>query len=255
MNCVCLIQARYGAVRFPGKVLHRIDIENTILELIVKRILLSARIKPGNIFVLTSTNNADNAVANYLNSKKINFFRGDELNVFKRFNDFLELNKFKWDVILRVCADNPFIEPAFIDALIDEAGKPGNNGYDYFSFADKDGIPAVLTHFGFFSELIRTDSFKRAGSMNLTAYEKEHVTPVFYKNRSFKAFWLSMPTELHDMKIRCTLDTPDDLALLSVIFKELGNINFTWNDVIYVIRKNPWITERMKELIESNSKR
>ncbi len=255
MNCVCLIQARYSAARFPGKVLHRIDKENTILDFIVKRILLSARIKPGNIFVLTSTNNADDAVVNHLNSKKINFYRGDELNVFKRFYDFLELNKFKWDLILRVCADNPFIEPAFIDALIDEAVKVGNSGYDYFSFADEVGTPAVLTHYGFFSELIRTESFKRAANLNLSSYEQEHVTPVFYKNPIFKSFWLSMPSELQNMKIRCTLDTPDDLALLSVIFKEISDINFTWNDIITTIGHKPWISESMKKLIDSNSKR
>jgi spore coat polysaccharide biosynthesis protein SpsF len=255
VSCICLIQARYSATRFPGKILQRIDKENTILELIVKRILLSTRITPGNIFVLTSTNNTDDIVENYLNSKKINFYRGDELNVFKRFHDFLKLNEFKWDIILRVCADNPFIEPAFIDALIDEADKPVNRGYDYFSYADKSGTPSVLTHYGFFSELIRTDSFKRAASLNLTPYEQEHVTPVFYKNPSFKAFWLPVPADLQEMKIRCTVDTSDDLSLLTVIREEVGNIDFTWSDIIHAIRQKPWIQERMERLIELNSKR
>jgi spore coat polysaccharide biosynthesis protein SpsF len=255
VSCVCLIQARYGATRFPGKVLCRIDNENTILDLIIGRILLSKRISPGNIFVLTTTNIADDVIVNWLNSKKINFFRGDESDVFKRFYNFLKLNEFQWDLVLRVCADNPFIEPAFIDAMINESEKPRNSEYDYFSFADKDGIPSVLTHWGFFSELIRMGSFRKAGTMNLTPYEKEHVTPVFYKNSSFKASWLPVPAELQEMKIRCTVDTPDDLALLKVIREEVGNIDFTWSDIIHAIKQKPWITERMKKLIESNVKR
>jgi spore coat polysaccharide biosynthesis protein SpsF len=255
VDLVCLIQARYGATRFPGKVLHKIDRENTVLDMIVKRIRLSSHISPQDIFVLTSTSSSDDAVANYLNSKKINFFRGDEPDVFKRFYDFLNLNKFRWPLIFRVCADNPFIEPAFIDSLLDVARKPANHLYDYFSFAGRENTPAVLTHYGFFSELIRAESFKKAGSMNLSPYEREHVTPVFYKNPSFEVCWIPMPAELQEMEIRCTVDTPDDLDLLSVICRELGGINFTWRDIVRIIRKKPWIAEKMKKLIISNVKK
>jgi spore coat polysaccharide biosynthesis protein SpsF len=255
MKAVCLIQARFNATRFPGKVLQRIDKEYSILEFLIKRITCSRHIKSENLLVLTSVNDADNSVADFLKSKNINFYRGNESNVFKRFYDFLELNEFKSDLMLRVCADNPFIEPDFIDALIIEAARNENKGYDYFSFSDKDGTPSILTHYGFFSELIRTESFIKTGMLNLSKYEKEHVTPVFYNNPMFRTFWLSLPEELQSMNIRCTVDTPDDLTLLSLILNEMNDSLFSYKDIIRIIRQKPWISDKMKELIESNAKK
>jgi spore coat polysaccharide biosynthesis protein SpsF len=255
MKTVCLIQARYSATRFPGKVLQSISNDYSILEFLIKRIGQSSMIKSENLFVLTSLNEADDVIADFLKSKSINFYRGNESNVFKRFYDFLDLNEFKWDLILRVCADNPFIEPEFIDALITVATANENHEYDYFSFADKDRTPSILTHYGFFSELIRKESFIRATRLNLSAYEQEHVTPVFYKNPVFRPYWLSIPEGLQKMNIRCTIDTPDDRLLLSAISNELNGFDFSYKDVIRIIRHKPWISDKMKQLIELNSKR
>lgn len=254
MKVVCLIQARFNATRFPGKVLQRIDKEYSILEFLIKRINHSRHIKSENLFVLTSVNGKDNPVADFLKSKNINFYRGDELNVFKRFYDFLSQNQYNWDFILRVCADNPFIEPDFIDALT-EAAANETKKFDYYSFSDRNGIPSILTHYGFFSELIRMESFIKAGKLNLSEYEKEHVTPVFYKNPVFRKFWLPMPEDLQNSNIRCTVDTPDDLKLLSAIFNELNKFPFSYRDIIRIIGQKPWIADKMKELIESNAKR
>ena len=53
-------------------------------------------------------------------------FKGDEKNVLKRF--YFCARKFKSKSILRVCADNPFVDRKELDSLINYFKK---NDYDY----------------------------------------------------------------------------------------------------------------------------
>ena len=55
---------------------------------------------------------------NIAKKNKISIFRGDEKNVLKRYFEAAKL--YNADLIVRICSDNPFIDPKQIDYLIEK---------------------------------------------------------------------------------------------------------------------------------------
>ena len=71
----CIIQARMGSTRLPGKVLKKIG-DDTVLEYMIKRVQLSKR--TDLIVVATSTNKADDQIVNLCKKIGVEVFRGCE---------------------------------------------------------------------------------------------------------------------------------------------------------------------------------
>ncbi|MBD3401802.1 hypothetical protein GF420_02820 [candidate division GN15 bacterium] len=227
-----LTQARLGSSRFPAKVLEPLDGHTTLIEQVIERIRLSAVGRTSALTVLTTTNPTDDRLVRFLQARNIGVARGDENDVYNRFHSFLMRQSQMADYVVRVCSDNPFIEPSFIDHLAgylsgcDRAELP-----DYLSYGNEAGQPAILTHWGFFVEFVRTQAFLDAAGYLSTAAQREHVTPVFYSNPRFHACLLPMPTDLPEREYRFTIDTPQDLSTASSILRSLKARDFTYRDV------------------------
>ena len=116
MKIKILIQARLGSTRLPEKVLLPIVGEITLLEFVVNRVIKSKYVSKDDIVILTTDSAKDDNLVDFLNEKGYRYFRGSEDNVYKRFYDYL-INS-NCDAFIRVCSDNPFIEPSFIDTQI-----------------------------------------------------------------------------------------------------------------------------------------
>ena len=112
---LCLIQARLNSKRFPKKMLTKINgIE--ILKWVFLRLKINKNIK---IVLATSNNEENKKLVNLARKCKIEYFVdtiGSEDDVLGRFIRAGEF--FKAQTIIRVCADNPLIDPAFIDDLV-----------------------------------------------------------------------------------------------------------------------------------------
>lgn len=81
------------------------------------------------IVIATSNAVIDDAIEALAKSENVNCFRGDEENVLNR---FISCSKYyNFDKIIRVCADNPFIDVDFMDELI---RKSSEIDFDYYSF-------------------------------------------------------------------------------------------------------------------------
>ena len=113
---LCLIQARLNSKRFPKKMLTKINgIE--ILKWVFLRLKRNKNIR---IVLATSNNEENKKLVNLARKCKIEYFvdtigsEDDVLGRFIRAGEFF----FKAQTIIRVCADNPLIDPAFIDDLI-----------------------------------------------------------------------------------------------------------------------------------------
>ena len=83
-----------------------------VLEFLVARLKLSKNIK--KIIIATSNLQRDDKILN-IKGTKVNFFRGSENNVLKRYIEAAE--KFKLDHIVRITADCPFSDPNLIDKM------------------------------------------------------------------------------------------------------------------------------------------
>ena len=115
LNALCLIQARTESKRLPSKALLKLG-EYPILEWVIRRVQSSKKLS--QVVLATTTRPADDALYELAISLGIEVFRGDENDVLARFTGATEL--FPADVVVRVCADNPFVSGHEIDVLISD---------------------------------------------------------------------------------------------------------------------------------------
>ncbi len=252
MKPLFLIQARTGSNRFPNKVFEKLFNDFTLIDIVLTRLQMAAGVTKDDLVVLTTTNPLDDGLAKYLEKQRINTFRGNEQNVYKRFKDYLTSLSQYPEYFFRVCSDNPFIEPEFIEQMIKVADSESE--FDYLSFHDYKKTPAILTHYGFFVELIKTDSFLSAESLLTNTTQKEHVTPIFHSTNYFMNKYLEMPNLLHRDDIRLTFDTKEDLDVIKDIFLELNTIDFSYRDILGVIENNDKLLSSMITSIRKNLK-
>ncbi len=228
MEYLFLLQARLGSTRLPNKVLLDLLPGESLLDIIIKRIR-QVRNVHATIIVLTTTNSIDDRLADYVQTHGIQCFRGDEHDVFKRFYDFLKAARAPADYFFRICADNPLIEPIFIEQMI-ECVESTHEQYDYVSFMSRDGMPAIQHKFGLFCELVKTDTFLNADIDGLTDYEKEHVTPIFYTHNKYNIKLLEIPHCIEASEVRCTIDTAEDAVNIQNILSTYGT-DVTYKDL------------------------
>ena len=100
-----IIQARMDSKRLPGKVLKSYK-NLTPLEILCRKL---KRIKEvSKIIVVTTKEKKDNKIIKFCRRLKISYFRGNTNNVLNRY--YCAAKKFKSKEIIRLTADNPFID-------------------------------------------------------------------------------------------------------------------------------------------------
>ena len=112
-NILFIIQARYNSIRFPGKVVKKIN-NKTVLEILIKR--LSRSKFASKIIVACSKNQKDIAILNICKKLGINYSVGSEDDVLDRF--YKAAKKYKGKNIVRITADCPLIDYKIVDDVI-----------------------------------------------------------------------------------------------------------------------------------------
>ena len=120
---IAIVQARIGSSRLPGKMFKKLG-RYYLIEWVIMRLKKSKKIN--KIILATTTNKADKKFINICKKFQITFFSGSVNDVLGRFYD--SVKKTNNANIIRVCADNPFIDPIEVDNLISFFNK---NKYDY----------------------------------------------------------------------------------------------------------------------------
>lgn len=222
---LAIIQARMGASRLPGKVL--LDIEGKpMLSHIIDRVRSAKKIDDIVLSIPdTSENDILETFAQGLNMK---FFRGSEHNVLSRF--YGAAQKHPADIIVRITADNPFVDPELIDQAIESHIAAGA---DYSSPMLTPQLPL-----GVGVEVFDAKAFEKVFQQALTLEEKEHVTPYFYRNPGiFKINAIAVDHALHLPSARLTVDTQEDLQLARELYKKIYTHSI--KEVISLLGKNP----------------
>ena len=250
-NIKVFIQARFGSTRLPGKVLLKFSNNISLLGMLIKQLSFSKYLDKTDFVVLTSDTPADDCVAEETERNGVEVFRGDEENVFKRFYD--AYTKCKPDYIIRICADNPFIQYQFMDMLVDKIND--SNNYDYISFQTEEGIPSILTHYGFFGEVIKSTALEKAQKLIQEPKEYLHVTPLFYKEGTvFSSTFLSIPEEIETKNYRFTIDTQKDFDIAENIIVGLNQEYYSYSDLLNYIDNNDTLKNTMRQTILNNPK-
>jgi len=231
----CIIQARMGSTRLPGKVMKKMDNDNHVIDYVINQVKCSKKIE--KIIVATTTLNEDNIICNHLESQKIDFFRGSSDDVLDRYYNCAR--KFSIDIIVRITGDNPLIDPKIIDLIINEYK---NNECDYATNTTIRTFP-----YGTEVEIFSFKSLENAWNNAKKPSEREHVTPFF---RDPKNGFINNNTESKEnfSHLRYTIDRIEDLKLEKEITKNIHTRPIFMEDVIKLYKQKQEIFQINKNV-------
>lgn len=223
---IIIIQARLNSTRLKEKVL--LDLcGKTVIEHIFER-CKKCKVS-GNVIVATSTIPDDDKLADFLKSKNIPYFRGSEKNVLDRF--YSAAKKYKSDIIVRVCGDNPLIDYMIIDMLIK---KMVESNLDYVSTKN---FPL-----GVGSEVFTFSALEKTYNEAKEKYQLEHVTPYIYESQDVFKISYIVNSDAFGINCRLTLDTENDYQLLKHLYDKFYNNGVVDNrEAMNYLKLNPKI--------------
>lgn len=250
---VIAIQARTGATRLPGKMTRAFFEDCTILDLILKE--LQTQFPSENLVIATSTNPADDAIADVGIQHAIRCERGSENDVLNRVADAVRTDPVEW--VVRVCADNPFLRAEFVGQLL---GECDGNHYDYASFMLPDATPVILSHLGLFSEVIRKETLLKIDEMATSERHREHLTShILDHPEQYDRKLLPIPDYIQQLDfLRLTVDTAEDFETCRGLYAETVGAfgtDFSAAQLVSVIEKTPHVHQKMAAAIAANEKR
>lgn len=244
-----IIQARTGSQRLPTKVTMPLFENKSIIDILVER--LKIHYKNTEIVLATTEKEEDKILGEIAEYHDISIFYGSVNDVLKRYIDCAET--YGAEVIVRICADNPFLLPEYIDVLIKNILK----GYEYSSFKWPNSKPVMLSHIGLFAEAFTLSFLKKIRNLTNDSFFHEHVTNYLYGNKKkFKYKFELLPSILHDKEyVRLTIDTKDDFEVAKEIYKDWLEVpNQNLNSLLDIVLFKPELIEKMKSEIKKNEK-
>jgi spore coat polysaccharide biosynthesis protein SpsF len=230
LRTVAIIQARMASSRLPGKVLRDIGGEPMLVR-VVERVKRARTVHM--VGVATTDDPSDDPVVMLCAERGYPVWRGSQFDVLDRF--YRAAKQFGADVIVRVTADCPVIDPEVIDHTVTSFFRVG---VDFA--ANRLPPPWKRTYpIGLDTEVVSFKALERAWNEATEKYQREHVMPYFYDQEDrFKI--LVVDTEPDYGSLRWTVDTPEDLELLRLMYARFDNRDdFSWKEVLALFKREP----------------
>ena len=233
---VAIIQGRMSSSRLPGKILADIGGQPMLSRVYVR----TSRAKTLNeVIFATTTDGSDDPVAEYCDFSGIPFTRGSLYDVLDRY--YQAAKEAKADVIVRITADCPVIDPELIDNVVNTLLE---DEYDFV--CNRLPPPWTRTYpIGLDVEACTFKVLKKAWKEAKEPQHREHAMPYFYEGvelttinrqlqtglspRGYNIALLHHTTDFGDY--RWTVDTPEDLEFMREVYSyfyegvELTTIN------------------------------
>ena len=210
------IQARVGSSRLKGKVLKKINGEY-IIVLMVKRL---ERKFPNNVYVLTSNIKKDDRLIKILKKNKIKYFRGNEIDVLKRYYDANK--KLKYQNVIRLTGDCPLIDTEIIQKTLNKHTALNKE------YTSNNVLPVYPD--GLDVEILKSKTLIKLNKIVFDPFLREHVTLYIKKNlKKFNVFYFRKKHKYSNLRL--TLDYKEDLILIRYILKFFNKlkIEYTFN--------------------------
>ena len=234
----CIIQARMGSSRLPGKTLMELENKKTTLDFVIEQLSFSKLIN--RVVIATTSLDEDNVIEQKVKSLGINCFRGSETDVLDRY--YRCAKEFEMKTIVRITADCPIIDPTIVDKVIEQF-QSGN--YDYAANIIFRTYPV-----GTDTEIFSFNSLEKCWNEAKQPSEREHVTPFMRnKNSNFKIENIQNDQDLSHL--RWTLDLKEDLILIREIVSKIKNRPILTSDVLDLFSKEPRLISINEHLAKS----
>jgi spore coat polysaccharide biosynthesis protein SpsF len=201
---VAVIQARMGSKRLPGKSMKKLC-KKPILAHVIERAQAIEGVS--KVVVATCKGDENSQIIDLAKEMKAKVFIGSEENVLERY--YQAVKKHGGDYIVRITADNPFLDVDYASMAVEIAAESG---------ADLSSV--INLPLGTAVEVIKSEALFEAYNLSDTAYHLEHVTPYIKEHPEFFTIQRH-PINIDNPfdKLRLTVDTEDDFELAKNIFK------------------------------------
>lgn len=196
-----------GSTRLPGKVLAEIA-GHPMLWHVVQRLCHARTLD--RIVVATSDRAADDAIATLCERMGVECFRGSEDDVLDRY--YQAAKAYEADVIVRITADCPLIDPHVVDEVISTYL---DSEFDYVTNTLRITYPAGLD-----TEVFSFAALEKAWKEARKPAEREHVTPYIRRSGKFRVGGVENE-ETSRFFYRWTVDEPRDLEFVRRVYDEL----------------------------------
>ncbi|MDA3003781.1 MAG: NTP transferase domain-containing protein [Actinomycetota bacterium] len=203
---VAIVQARMDSSRFPGKMLAKLG-DRDLLSWVLTRVCDAKQVD--RVVLATSTSRDDDRLADAASKFDVVVVRGSQDDVLDRFVQSAKVSQA--DLVVRVCADNPFVAAEEIDRLV-VAHNSGN--YDY-SCNHQQKLGNKYAD-GFGAEILSASLLIDIARLTTQTSHREHVTSYIWDNSSkFKIQAVIAPAELAFPEVKLDIDTPQELQHLN----------------------------------------
>lgn len=224
---LAILQARMTSTRLPGKVMLPLA-GAPMIQRQIERVQEAANID--ELIVATSDRTSDDPLADFLEGRGINVFRGPLDNVQQRFVGAAAA--FPTAAIVRLTADCPLADAGVIDdtidAFLDAGASYASNTPPHRTFPK-----------GLDVEVFTAEALRRA-AISPSAEAKEHVTWDMFRqpDRYVQAFHSQAADE---GEVRWTVDRPDDYEFVSAVYDGLyrRDPQFGSDDIRAFVRARP----------------
>ena len=163
---VAVIQARLGSRRFPEKMLADLG-GRSLLDWVVTRVSRCRLVD--KVIVATTQEPLDDRLVRECERLGVDVKRGPTNDVLARF--VAAIRDESADAVVRICADNPFVDPGCVDQVIREYRESGSDyAFNHRPFGGCDYAD------GFGAEVISRRLLEEMNGMKLTERYREHVT-------------------------------------------------------------------------------
>ena len=230
----CIIQARMGSSRLPGKVLMNSGNGMPLLYYVINQLRHCSKVK--NLVIATTTNQEDDEIEKFADNNSVNVFRGSEKDVLDRY--FQCAKKYSFSTIVRITADCPLIDPQIVDKVIEQFFS-GN--YDFATNTLTRTFPI-----GTDVEVFSFSALKRTWESAQLPSEREHVTPYLRNERNFKI--INVQNDKNISSLRLTVDRIEDFELIKQILKNISVNPIHLGDVLELFSRKPELIEINKHI-------
>ena len=222
-----VVQARMASTRLPGKVLMPIG-DVPMIGRLLRRLSFAA---VDTIIVATSTEPADDPIADYAGSEGVRCFRGSEQDVLSRYCG--AARTFGLDGVVRVTADNPFTDPWAITELLNVSRE---QPLAYVHNVHPDGYP-----YGTGAELVPVSFLTEVAESTSDPRWREHVTlGVRVQPSKYLQVAVPAPSVLRGLPYCFSVDYPEDLAFVRELWARCNyRDDVRLVEMLELLRSNP----------------
>ena len=192
------------------------------------------------VVVATTGHSDDDMIDNFCRQEAIPCFRGSLDDVLDRY--YQAAQYFKADVIVRLTADCPLLDPVIIDKVVQN-----------FHSGDFDYVANVLEYTypdGLDTEVFSRKTLERVWKEANLRSEHEHVTPYIHNHRELFRIGIVKHDE-NLSELRWTVDETRDLDFVRSVYEHMPSALFGMSRILELLKEHPELNDKNSDILRN----